>query len=84
MKKTGWILILISAAVIFYNVVIVKNYDEHQLNDHPFATFFSGGENLKHGYTFTPPYTGFEIFILAMGIGGIVLVVIESNRSSKP
>jgi hypothetical protein len=80
MKKAGWILILISAAVIFYNVVIVKGYNNQQINDHPIATLFSGGSNLKYEYTFTPPYSLFEIFILAMGIGGVVMVVIASNQ----
>jgi hypothetical protein len=80
MKKAGWILIVISAVVIFYNVVIVKNYNEQQVNDHPIATLFSGGSNLKQGYTFGPPYSGFEIFILAIGIGGIVLVNIGKTK----
>jgi ABC-type multidrug transport system permease subunit len=82
MKKAGWILIFISAAIIFYNVVIAKNYNQQQLKDHPFATLFSGGSNLKYEYTFVPPYSSFEVFVLAMAIGGIVLVLIACNRKS--
>lgn len=82
MKKAGWLLILISAVVIFYNLVVVRNYNQQQVNDHPFVTLFSGGENLKRGYTFRPPYSNFEIFILALGIGGVALVIIGSNRRS--
>ncbi len=83
MKKAGWILILISAAVIFYNVVIVKSQNETQVKEHPFVTLFSGGSNLKQGYTFEAPYTGFEVFIIAMGIGGIVMVVIAVTERLK-
>ena len=82
MKKAGWILILIAASVVFYNVVIVKVFNERQENEHPIVTLLSGGSNLKPGYTFEPPYSGFEIFILAIGIGGIVLVVIGSKEKS--
>jgi hypothetical protein len=82
MKIAGWILILIAAAFIFYNVVVVEGYNDQQINDHPIATLFSGGSNLKGGYSFAPPYSGFEIFIIAMGIGGIVLVAIGSQKKS--
>jgi hypothetical protein len=82
MKAAGWILIVIAATVILWNVVIVKNYNQQQISDHPIATLFSGGSNLKQGYTFEPPYSDFEVFIMAMGIGGIVLVAIVSSRKS--
>ncbi len=82
MKTAGWILILISAAVIFYNVVIVRGYNEQQTNDHPVVTLLSGGSNLKESYSFEPPYSGFEIFIIALGIGGILLVVIGSKEKA--
>ena len=81
MKSAGWILALLAATVVFYNIVVVKHFNEQQENEHPFAMFFSGGSILKRGYTFEPPYTGFEIFIIAMGVVGVVLIAIGSKKN---
>jgi len=83
MKQAGWILIAIAAVVIFYNAVIVPSHNEQELNNHPWKTLFSFGENLKKGYTFRPPYSGFETFILAVGISGIVLACVGHQQEQK-
>lgn len=83
MKKAGWLLILISAGVVFYNLVIAKYQNEREMNEHPFRTLFSLGDNLKGRYSFAPPFTDFEIFIIGVGIGGIVLAVIGHQQEEK-
>jgi hypothetical protein len=83
MKQAGWLMIAIAAVVIFYNAVIVRNQNERIASEHPWQTLFSGGENLKKGYTFAPPYSGFEIFIFAIGIGGVVLAFIGHQQEQK-
>ena len=75
MKILGFLLIIISGIIIFVNTVIIATYNEKIANEQPLTTIFSGGKNLKKRYTFTPPYTGFEVFVFIMGITGIILVV---------
>jgi len=80
MKSAGWILALLAATVVFYNIVVVKHFNEQQENEHPFAMFFSGGSNLKQVYTFEPPFTGFETLIIAMGVVGVVSILIGGTK----
>lgn len=79
LRVVGWILVVIAGAIILYNVANSR-YNEQQMEDHPWITIFSGGANLKEAYTFTPPYTGFEIVTIAGGILGIVLIVKGSPK----
>ena len=83
MKKAGWTSIAISVVVIIYNVVIVNHYNNEQVANHPFITLLSGGANLKDGYTFEPPYSAFEVFIMALGVAGVVILLISKDRNSK-
>ena len=83
LKKAGWWLIAISAVVIFYNAVMVRRYNERKMENHPIETVLTFGSNLKNRYTFLPPYTGFEVLIIGLGIAGIALVVAGRNQESK-
>ena len=83
MKAAGWTLIAIAGAVIFYNVVVLKEYNRRQVQDSPLLTIFSGGANLAPRYSFTPPYDAFEIFIFGVGITGIVLLVLGYHQERK-
>ena len=83
MKILGWLLIIISGGVIFLHTVIYAASNEQTMKEHPFQTIFSGGENLIKRYTFTPPLQPFEIFIYALGIIGIVLLIIGYMRQDK-
>ena len=74
MKAFGWILTIVCVLIIIYNVATTRE-NERMINDHPFITIFSGGENLKPAYTFLPPYTGFEITVIAAGLIGIVIII---------
>ena len=74
MKKTaGWIMVIISVLIILYNVVQHQE-NVRQVNEHPWITLFSGGANLKQAYAFTPPYTGFEITVIAVGVIGAIMI----------
>ena len=83
MKVFGWLLIIISGGVIFLHTVIYAASNEQTMKEHPFKTLFSGGENLIKRYTFTPPLEPFEIFIYALGIIGIILLIIGYMRQEK-
>jgi len=52
-KTAGWIMVIVCALIILYNVAQSK-YNEWQINEHPLVTLLSGGANLKPAYTFTP------------------------------
>ncbi len=75
MKKAGWILTIISALVIIYNVFIIPYQNRRSFEEHPFVTVFSSGANLKRYYTFLPPFTIFEFVIIALGVIGVALIV---------
>ena len=83
MRFFGVILIIIAVCVIFYNTVIIPKENKQIANQKPFETFFSAGSNLKRRYTFTPPFTGFEIFIFAIGIGGIAMCIFAPTPKSE-
>ncbi|MDT8392076.1 MAG: hypothetical protein RRC34_16360 [Lentisphaeria bacterium] len=72
-KIAGWIMVVIAGLIILANVVDSK-YNVRQVEDHPWITLFSGGKNLKECYTFKPPYTGFEITVIAAGVIGVIMI----------
>ena len=75
MRRTtlGWLMAIVAALIILYNVTQTAD-NERQIRDHPWATFFSDGANLKPAYTFMPPYTGFESVVVAVAAIGVVLI----------
>ena len=79
MKIVGWIMAIIAGLIILYNVTTSKE-NERQINEHPWITTFSGGSNLKPAYTFTPPYTGFEITIFAVGAIGLSIIFFAPSK----
>jgi preprotein translocase subunit SecG len=78
----GWLFVICSGLTILYNVV-QNHQNERQIEDHPLVTLFSGGENLKPAYTFMPPYTGFEVVVIAVLIVGGILVFNSKDKSSS-
>jgi hypothetical protein len=70
MKTVGWIVTIVAGLIILYNVL---QYHENikQVEAHPWITVFSGGDNLKRSYSFTPPYTAFELTVSAGGVIGV-------------
>ena len=83
MKILGWLLVIISAGVIFLHTVIYAAINEQTMKEHPFQTVFTGGNNLIKRCTFAPPLEPFEIFIYALGIIGIILIIVGYMRSEK-
>jgi hypothetical protein len=74
MKTAGWLLIIIAVATIWINVS-THDANRRLINEHPIKSGIFG-ENVKPAYTFTAPYSGFELLIIGMGITGVVLVII--------
>ena len=80
MKILGGIMIAVAVFVIWYNVTIHKQ-NERKIIKYPLETVLTEGKNLKPCYTFTPPYTGFEIFIF--GVGGLGIIFLFLGGSGK-
>ncbi|MCA9125129.1 MAG: hypothetical protein H6822_18605 [Planctomycetaceae bacterium] len=78
-RVTGWVLAILSGLIILYNVTQTR-YNRQQIEDHPWITFFSGGENLERAYTFTPPFTGFEIAVIAILIIGAIMIFLPTPQ----
>lgn len=70
---------IIAGLIILYNVSTTKE-NERQINEHPWITLISGGSNLKPAYSFTPPYTGFEITIIAVGAIGLSIIFFVPSK----
>lgn len=82
MRILGVYFILVSVLTIFFNLAAVSA-NEQMWREHPFATIFSLGAKLhKNCYTFSPPYTGFEVFIFVLLIAGILLVVLGGKKKN--
>ena len=80
MKIIGWIMVIIVGLIIFYNVS-QSHENAKQIEENPWTTLLSGGENIKPAYTFMPPYSPFELTVMAGGVIGVVLIL--CSRSSK-
>jgi len=78
-KVTGWIMFCIAAAIIAYNVNESKE-DEKKFAKDPWVTLLSDGANLSDAYSFTPPYSGFEVLVISAGLIGIVLIVTAKEK----
>jgi hypothetical protein len=79
MKGFGWIMAIVAGLIILYNVATTKE-NERQVKEHPWSTLFSGGSNLKRAYSFTPPYTGFEITVIAAGAIGVGIILFAPSK----
>ena len=75
----GVIMTFLAGNYIFWNVAQTR-YNQEYIREHPWTTFFSGGSNLKHAYTFMPPYTVVELIVLTVGATGAVLVLRGTDR----
>jgi hypothetical protein len=81
-RAIGFAVTAIAGLTVLYNVVQTA-YNQQQIEENALGTFLSGGANLKHSYSFTPPFTGFEVVVLvALALG--VLMVIFGGGSKKP
>jgi hypothetical protein len=76
---------------MFYGAIIIIAMswinccsNRNQIDEHPIGTILSGGANLsKMGYTFLPPWTGFEVAVLMIGFVGLVLMRVSTNPSKS-
>ena len=82
MRCIGWILLIVASLTILYNVRTDRD-NERVLEEHPVLTLLSGGGNLKQAYSFTPPFTGFEITVMAAGVVGLVFVLFTPAKPAE-
>ncbi len=81
-RVIGIVVTAVAGLTVLYNVVQTA-YNQKQIEENALGTVLSGGANLKHSYSFTPPYTGFEVVVLvALAIG--VLMVVFCGGTKKP
>jgi hypothetical protein len=68
--------ILFFGAIVTIVICLISYaYNKAQVQNHPWSTIFSGGQNLSsYGYNFLPPWTGFEVFVLVAGVVGFLLL----------
>jgi hypothetical protein len=81
-KRLGWSLAIGAACIIFY-CVTANSYNEKQVADNFTVTVLSDGANLRaHAYTFLPPYSMFELGVLAAGVVGVILLLKKEPERS--
>ncbi len=81
MRILGLLFTIISGMTILVNLGTSAE-NEKIARESPFTTLLSGGSNLKEAYTFAPPFTGFEVFILILGVLGIALMVFGGKKKA--
>lgn len=82
MRAIGSVLTLLAVAIIAFNVFFAPAYNEQQMNENPWTTVLSGGENLQKAYTFRPPLSSFELFVYGMALVGGLIVLF--GKKAKP
>lgn len=79
MKSIGWIMAILAGVIILRNVDATAE-NERKANEQPWTTIFSGGSNLKKAYSFTPPYSGFEMIVIGMGLVGVSIIIFAPSK----
>lgn len=79
MKIAGWILTILAAIIIGYNVITFQMAMQ-DMRRNPMKYMFGGGPKV---YSFTPPYSNFELLVLAAGVGGIILLIVSYQQQAK-
>lgn len=73
-RVIGFAVTAIAGLTVLYNVVQTA-YNKQQIEENALGTFLSGGANLKHSYSFTPPFTGFEVVVLVALALGVLMII---------
>ncbi len=84
-RIAGIVLTAISAVIIVYNVS-QSIYNQQVIAAIQSQSGWFGvavsGQNLSPAYTFTPPFTGFEIVVMLAGLVGVVMIIVGKNKST--
>ena len=81
-RLIGFLVTAIAGLTILYNVS-QSAFNQRQINEAPITTILSGGANLSHAYTFAPPFTGFEITVMAVLVLGVVMLAFGGGSKSR-
>lgn len=77
-RNVGGVLVALAGLTILYNVAQAA-YNRADIEANPVFHLLTLGSTIKGAYTFTPPFTGFEILVLAvLVIGGFLEYTDES------
>lgn len=75
-RIAGIVLAAISGLTILYNVAQSSSNFE-MLEKNPLSVLEG---NLVPAYTFTPPFTGFEILVMLGGVAGVLMIILGRNK----
>jgi len=79
MKLFGFMLVLVAGMIMSVNVY--RNHqNQKEIENHPVKTVLSMGENLKPAYTFTAPYSNFEITVMGTLVLGFIFMMIGGSN----
>jgi len=79
MKVAGWILTALATVIIGYNAITYQQALQ-EMKRQPMKYVFGGAPKV---YSFTPPYSNFELLVMAAGIGGIILLIVGYQKELK-
>ena len=82
--KTAFIISGIIIALFFCSIIANEKDNSNFAEEHPFVVMFGGTPNPDAGaYTYTPPFTIHEVFMM-FGVGvGIALIVVGVKIKTK-
>ena len=82
--KTAFIIFGIMITLIFGGIIANEKDNSNYAEEHPVATLFTGTPNQDVGaYTYTPPFTIHEAFMM-FGVGvGIALIIVGVKIKTK-
>ena len=57
--------------------------NEREYEEAPWTTILTGGANLTDfAYTFTPPWTAFEVIVLVFGVLGVAMIKFGGSKDT--
>lgn len=87
-RIAGIVIAAISAVIIVYNVsqasynrqalAAIQNQSGSSWAGGVPAEAIAGG--ISNAYTFTPPFSGFEILVMLGGVAGVVMIILGRNK----
>ena len=75
MKIVGWIMAIVAGLIILYNVatfIVLQQIAKENPSDPRLTS--------STYYTFMPPYTGFELTVIVVGVIGIVIITVAPSK----
>jgi len=81
--KTVFIIAGIIMTLVFGGIIASEIESSKFVKEHPFQTLLVGTPNGQNPYTYTPPYTVHEVFML-LGLGAGIILLIVGIKMALP